>query len=441
MIELDDWQKEVDEYDGDIILCTGRRVGKTYILAKKAIDLMVRKERTNIVMISLTEDQAMIIMIMALNYAKEVCPSSIGKGKDKPTLRSLMINKGKMIIRPVSNGDGVRGFEGGVLIIDEASRMPKNFWIGAKPILLTCNGKIWLGSTPFGKKGYFWERYKDAVIKKNKDARFKVFSISTEEAMEKRKISSSWSEEQREGAFRILAEEKKEMSEKEFQQEFGGKFVDDLNSYFSEEIIKKTCILKRKEFQKDNHGFLAMGCDIGRMGGDETTFELLYKQKENLIVQVESIAKKKRLTTETEEDILALNRIWDIDKIGIDAGAGALGVGIFDRLMSNQETKRKTIPMNNRAVSMDREGNKRQRIFKEDMYENLLSMMEKGEILLLDDDEIIDSFRSIQIELTDDSTITKVHIWGSKSHIVEGVMRAAWIAKKEKINKLWIRAI
>ncbi len=84
-----------------------------------------------------------------------------------------------MIIRPVGNtGDGARGFEGGVLIVDEAARMPKLFWIAAKPILLTTNGKLWLGSTPFGKDGYFWERYNEAVNIKSPDARFKVLTIT-----------------------------------------------------------------------------------------------------------------------------------------------------------------------------------------------------------------------------------------------------------------------
>ena len=43
MIKLDKWQQEVLDYDGDILLCTGRRVGKTYILARKAMDVYERE--------------------------------------------------------------------------------------------------------------------------------------------------------------------------------------------------------------------------------------------------------------------------------------------------------------------------------------------------------------------------------------------------------------
>jgi len=66
-------------------------------------------------------------------------------------------------------------------------------------------------------------------------------------------------------------------------------------------------------------------------------------------------------------------------------------------------------------------------------------MMEHGEIFLLDDDEIMASFRSIQIELIKkDDQITNIKIHGRDSHIVEGIKRAAWLAKKEKSLNLQI---
>src|SRR3990167_7557231 len=114
-----------------MLLCTGRRVGKTYILSRKAIDLMASKKGTPIIIISLTEDQAMLILSMALNYAKEAYPKLVGTKKYKPTSKSMFLNGGRMVIRPVGNtGDGARGFEGGVLIVDEASRMPRMFTTG-----------------------------------------------------------------------------------------------------------------------------------------------------------------------------------------------------------------------------------------------------------------------------------------------------------------------
>ena len=438
MIELDDWQKEVLDYNGDLLLCTGRRVGKTYILARKAIDLMAKKPKTPIVIVSLTEDQAMIIMSMAQNYAKESCPHLIGKGRNKPTLKSLHINGGKMIVRPVGNtGDGARGFEGGVLIVDEASRMPKMFWIAAKPLILTTNGQIWLGSTPFGAEGYFWERYDEAFNKKLPNARYRVFCISTEEMVARRKISLSWTEEQRQGALRILEEDKKEMSVREYSQEYLGHFVMELSSYFRDEIIEKCCVLKREEKRLEfkHYG----GFDFARMGEDEGTAEIIMKIDKDNLRHVENIITKKRLATQTEQLICELYNIYHLRKIGIDAGAGTMGVVICDFLIRESFGNR-VVALNNRARSMDRDEKSRTRLMKEDMYANLLALMEQGKLLLLDDDSVIDSLRSVQYEyLIQEGKASRIRIFGKNTHVAEGLIRAAWIAVEDKSLNIWVR--
>ncbi len=441
MIELDEWQKEVLEYDGDICLCTGRRVGKTYILARKAIDLMARKPKTPIVIISLTEDQAMIIMSMALNYAKERYAGLIGKGRLKPKLKTLYINGGKMIIRPVGNtGNGARGFEGGILIVDEASRMPKMFWIAAKPILLTTNGKIWMGSTPFGREGYFWQRYNEAVNKKDPKARFRVFSISTEDAVKQRKITSSWTEEQKQGALRILEEDKKEMSWREYAQEYLGAFIEGISKFFSEELIKRVCILKRETFiDKSCRHYLGM--DIARMGGDKLTWEIIRKIKDGPLVHVDSIVEEKMLTTATEDKTLSIETQYNFRKIGIDAGSGTLGVAILDHfLRRDSPIKNKVVALNNRARSLDANNKSKARLLKEDMYFNLLSLMEQGKILLLDDDDIIESLRSVQFEyLREENKSSRMRIFGNNTHAAEGLIRAVWLCTEDKSLNIWCR--
>ena len=90
-IKLDPWQEEVLEYEGDFLLCTGRRVGKTYIMARKAIDRMRKKKGTKILMFSLTEEQAMLIMIMAKNYLLEVEPNCIVKKQTETNKKTLTL--------------------------------------------------------------------------------------------------------------------------------------------------------------------------------------------------------------------------------------------------------------------------------------------------------------------------------------------------------------
>jgi len=425
-IHLDDWQKEILNHDGNLLLCTGRQVGKTTIFAIKSVEYMIKHPNTQILVVSLTEDQAKLIISMMLSYAEEHYKKQIAKGKNKPTqTRIAFTNKSRAIARPVGiTGDSVRGFTGDILIIDEASRMNEMTFTSAKPTLLTTEGKIWMCSTPHGKQGYFYESYQ------NKNNRFKVFHISSEKVIKERPITDTWTKAQSDAAKQFLEEEKRDMTELQYGQEYLGLFLEDLRQFFPDELLSIICILKRPDTINHKHPKY-MGVDIARLGDDETAYAIL-EEKQDKAFQIENQAMKKQLTTQTEANILRFNNIYNLKKIGIDAGSGSLGVGIFDRLITNPITRRKTISMNNRAISLDRDGKHKQRIFKEDMYDNLLGMMEKKEILLLDDDAIFTSLKSVQWELKKVAGLTKVKIFGNYTHIAEALVRAAWLFKKEK---------
>jgi hypothetical protein len=438
MIKLDKWQEEVLEYRGDMLLCTGRRVGKTYMVSRKAIDRMLEKQ-IKVVVVSLTEEQSQLIIAMALNYVREKAPKQISLKKIDTNKKTLRLKNGSvMYCRPVGNlGDSLRGFEANILIVDEAARMPKLFWISALPLILTTAGEIWLCSTPFGKQGYFWERFDESYNKNIPTARFKCFYISTEEVINTRPISESWTIQQKEGAIRILAEDRRTMSAVQYGQEYMGLFMEDLNQFFPDELIEKQCILKRPQvFPKSN---IFSGHDIARFGGDEITHEFIYKKSEQEYIHIENIVKKGQDTYTTEQEIINLTKIYNVDKVGIDAGSGSLGVGIFDNLMQDAIMKRKVIAMNNRTISLEKDGSKTQRIFKEDMYENLKVMLETNQLKLLDDENVKLSLKSIQKEINTSGIGLSVKIYGSYSHIAEGLIRASWLAKKQKVNKLWIR--
>lgn len=431
-LELDDWQRDILNYDGNILLCTGRQVGKTSILGIKSAEFMINHPKSTIIVVSLTEDQAKLIISMILSYLEKHHKSLIAKGKFKPTQNRIVLsNKSMVLARPVGNtGDALRGFTGDVLIIDEGSRMPELAFSAGMPTLMTTAGKVWMASTPFGKKGYFYKAFLNA------DNRYKVFHISSEDVIKNRKLSKVWTDERRREALAFLDAEKKSMSELEYGQEYLGLFLEELRQFFPDELIQKCCVLKRPEVKPENNNFA--GCDIARLGDDETTIEILHIRNNNIIHQVENIIKKKQLTTQTEEDIIRYSLAYNCLRVGIDAGSGALGVGIFDRLLKNPLTKRRVVAMNNRAISLDRDDKSKQRIFKEDMYNNLASMMERGEIFLLDDPEVFMSLKSIQWELVNVAGNNKIRIFGNYSHVTEGLIRAAWLANKEKINKLRI---
>ena len=430
-IVLDSWQKEVLDYKGSFVLCTGRQVGKTTIMAIKACEKMMSQSNCKIIIASLTEDQAKLIIVMMVDYLEKNYKNSIAKGKDKPTQNKIRLKNGSSAIaRPVgTTGDALRGFTGDVLILDENSRMSEFIMTAAKPTLLTTGGELWICSTPFGKTGFFYECFQ------NKNNRFKVFHISSEEVIFNRPVNGNWTEKKKEEAIKFLDSEKKDMGEVAYSQEYLGLFMEELRRFFDDNLINECCKLKRPEGKINGKNYL--GVDIARMGDDEGTLEIINELNEKYC-QIENIVTKKQLTTKTENDIIITSERFNIRKIGIDAGAGSLGVSILDHLLETP-LRHKVIALNNRSISIDSDGKKRQRIMKVDLYNNFKSMLEHGELLLLDEENVRVSLASVQYEFVKTpNKMTMMRIFGNYTHIVEGLIRACWIAKKEKSLNLWV---
>jgi hypothetical protein len=153
------------------------------------------------------------------------------------------------------------------------------------------------------------------------------------------------------------------------------------------------------------------------------------------MVQVENQITTKTYLTETTRHIIALNKQYDFKKIYIDDEG--IGVGVFDALMDETTTKRKTEGLNNSKRVIDADG-KEKGILKTDLYNNLRYLMETEKIKLLNDYNLFNSLKSVQYEYTKDvqgKPHLKIH--GKDTHICEGLIRAAWGWKTKQLN-IWI---
>lgn len=412
MIELDDWQKQVCETKGNLCVRAGRQVGKSTAISKKAGDYALDNFSKTVMVIASVERQAELLFEKILNYVHSVAPKSIKTGKDRPTKHKLQLkNNSTILCLPTGeSGYGIRGFTIDLLIADEAAFIPEAVWTAVTPMLAVTKGAIILLSTPHGREGYFARCFKDDNYAK--------FHISSEECLRIDK--------------QFLEHEKQTMTKREYAQEYLAEFCDDLMQLFPDSLINSCQLLKRPNstsIKKDYY----LGVDVARMGGDESTFQIIDRLQNKKLQQVESIAISKTLTTETTEEILSLNKIYNFRKIYIDDGG--IGAAVFDNLLRNENTKRKIVPINNAARSLDRDDKKHKKMMKEDLYNNLLSLMEHKEIQLLDDPEIFQSLKSVQYEYGDDG---KMKIFGRYTHIVEGLIRACFCVKDKSLN-IWIR--
>lgn len=418
-LTLDPWQKEYIETppEQDCFLLSGRQCGKTTAMSIKAVEMCVNNfEEQEIVLISsLTERQAQMMLKKAQIYAEAKYPHLIDKTRDnKPTMHRLLFKNGAGILCYAAGeeGDSTRGYTLKKIMIDEGSRMSELYFISATPTLSVAKGSMDIGSTPHGKTDK--EGNETFFYKASKDENFKKFYISAEDCPRH--------------TAEFLAREKERMSKLEYAQEYLAQFLDELKRLYDEELIIKICVGKRRQIF--NKGTYYLGVDVAGYGKDECTYEALDKLENKNLIQVENIIEKRNLTTDTSKKIFLLNNVYNFKKIGVDDGG--IGFGVFSELMNNIKTKRKTIPLNNANRQLDQDGERSKKLLKEEMYLNLLSLMENNKIILLDDDEVKDSLRSIQHE--------EGKIFGSYSHVTEGIIRSCWLATEDKDLKLFVHS-
>lgn len=426
MIKLDRWQQDFLDTKGDKLLCTGRQVGKSTICGRDAGEFAINNPGKVILMIAPTERQAYALFEKTLDYIFRNKKELIMKGRNRPT-KSKITLKNKTIVwcLPTGlSGIGIRFLTVHRLYADEASRIPEAVWDAVTPMLLTTGGDTILLSTPFGTEGYFY----DVLINKN-DAftTFTRFRTDSERVIREREICETWTEAQRDKGLARIEAEKGRMTALAFAQEYMGQPLQDLKQIFPDKLLEKCLILqKRTELRQARDYFL--GQDIAGMGRDVSVWAVLDGTNADLIEQVENIIKKKTTLPERIRQTNELEALYCFNKIGIDDGG--LGSGDFDFLLKQDETRRKVAALNNASRSITRDGKKKKRLLKEDMYNNLLALMEWGKIKLLKDDEVFHSLRSIQFEIINGRTKYS----GSNSHAAEALVRAAWLISSKNLN-------
>lgn len=299
---------------------------------------------------------------------------------------------------------GIRGYTVDLLIADEAAFIPEEVWTAVTPMLAVTKGDIILLSTPHGKGGYYYSCFEDE--------NFKSFHINSEDC---ERIDK-----------KFLARERERMTKVQYAQEYLGEFVDELMQFFPTETIKGCMTLNEIIPRHKGENFL--GVDVARMGGDETVLFSLRKLNDNL-EELELDISKNTMLPETVRRIKYSDMKHNYKRIYIDDGG--LGVGVFDPLLEDDQTKRKVEAINNASRSLEHDAKRKKKILKEDLYTNLLRIMEQKKIKLLENPDVMLSLKSIQYEYTDDK---RLKIFGNYSHITEALIRAAWCMKNKSLN-------
>lgn len=414
-LTLDPWQNKYINTEGNCFLLCGRQSGKSAAASIKFGKRAATKSKRKIYMLAYTEKQAYNLFFKTLMYIKaKYSKLLITKGANKPTKHIISLTNGSQIFCYAVGltGEGIRGPTATDIVIDEAAPMAREVFIALSPMLSITKGNLDVLSTPRGKRDK--EGREKYFYQCSKDKSFKKFYVSAEDCPRHSK--------------EFLEKEKKRMSVLEYSQEYLAMFLDDIRRIFPDDLLKKCCILKRREAILKNRTYY-IGCDVARRDKDEFTYEILDRTDRDNIIQVENITTKNIPIPESARRIIRLNIQYNFKKEYIDSGGQ--GITVCDILREDDENKRKVVEINNasRRYQVDGE-DKKKGILKEDLYENLKMLMEQNKIKLLDDDEVINSLASVQF----DTTRGKTRIFGSYTHIAEGITRAAWCFKDEGLS-------
>lgn len=157
----DPWQKRVlADPLHDWILCASRQSGKTEVVSAQVV-WEAQCCGSFVLIISASEAQAFEFMERVYQRYDDMPLVPMLDSRTKSEMR--LVNGARILALP-NNERTVRVYSSvDRLIIDEASRVPDSLYGAVCPMLAVANGRQTLLSTPFGKRGFFYQEWSEGT--------------------------------------------------------------------------------------------------------------------------------------------------------------------------------------------------------------------------------------------------------------------------------------
>ncbi len=214
---LDPWQKKALRWAGKkMIMCCSRQSGKSTVSAIIAAHRALFFPKSLTLLVSPSQRQSSELFKKVIDELSKL-PDQPKRVEDNKL--SITLATGSRIVSLPSTEATVRGYSGASLIvIDEASRVPDQLYYSLSPMVAVSGGQMLLLSTPAGKRGF----YHQAWI--SDDDEWEKISVTAEECP---RISD-----------KFLEQEKKNIGDFWFKQEYLCEFLEAEGSLFSYEEIE-----------------------------------------------------------------------------------------------------------------------------------------------------------------------------------------------------------
>ena len=213
----DPWQEQLLRSDATrVLLNCSRQSGKSTMSALVALHRALY-----------SPDSLILCLAPALRQSQELFAKIAGFYRElgrpvSPVAEQrlgLELTNGSRIVTLPGSEKTIRGFSGvDLLILDEAARVSDELYYAIRPMLAVSGGSLMMMSTPFGKRGVFFEEWENGTG-------WERYTVTAEEVP---RISPE-----------ILEEERMSLGEWWFLQEYMCRFMDTVDQVFASEVVER----------------------------------------------------------------------------------------------------------------------------------------------------------------------------------------------------------
>jgi hypothetical protein len=213
--EPDGWQADLLRSVSDrLAVLTARQCGKSLAVAALALRTALLRPRSLVLLLSPSERQSGEIAIKLFDFYDALGQPVPAR---KRTELQLHLTNGSRVVALPENERTIRGFSGAaLLVIDEAARVSDALYYTVRPMLSVSRGRMVALSTPFGKRGWFYEEW------------------ASERRWERVRVTADRCPRH---TPEFLAEERGSMGDRWYRQEYLTDFSDAIGAVFSDSDI------------------------------------------------------------------------------------------------------------------------------------------------------------------------------------------------------------
>ena len=211
-----------------VMNCT-RQWGKSTVTAAKAVHQAYMVAGSLTLVVSPSARQTGEFLRKAGEFVRRLKLAVKGDGDNEMSL--WLPNRSRIVGVPGTEST-VRGFSAvSLLLVDEAARVDDEMYLAVRPMLAVSNGTLWLMSTPFGKRGFFYDTWAEG------GGEWERVRVPADECPRIGRV--------------FLEEERRTLGERWYQQEYQCEFVDSVSGIFDRDVVERAITRDVKPLEFD----------------------------------------------------------------------------------------------------------------------------------------------------------------------------------------------